>query len=120
MPSGAMSFGSSFSTAMKPGNDLAESSDKSISLFEPKTKEAVHLENLKYSPLVAHIYECYLKDKEAKYFDEIRALQAYRNFRGIYGPDVQFTSTEKSRIFVKETKMKVSAAIAHIVEVVFA
>ena len=35
--------------------------------------------------------------------DEQRWLKAYRNYRGLYGPDVQFTETEKSRVFVKVT-----------------
>lgn len=119
---GAMSFGSSFSTAARPstGIELAEFSDKTIPILEPKTKSAVEMENLEFSPLVSHILDRYNRSREARYFDESRWLQAYRNHRGIYGPDVQFTSTEKSRIFVKETKMKVSAAIAQIVEVTFA
>ena len=37
----------------------------------------------------------------------------------IYGPDVQFTSTEKSSVFVKVTKTKVLAAYGQIVEVLF-
>jgi len=45
---------------------------------------------------------------------------AYRNYRGIYGPDVQFTDTEKSQAFVKITKTKVLAAYAQIVDVLFA
>ena len=51
--------------------------------------------------------------------EERRWIQAYRNYRGLYGPDVQFTSTEKSRIFVKVTKTKVLAAYGQIVEVLF-
>lgn len=51
--------------------------------------------------------------------DEHRALRAYRNFRGIYGPDVQFTDAEKSRVFVKVTKTKVLAAYGQLVEVLF-
>ena len=51
--------------------------------------------------------------------EERRWIQAYRNYRGLYGPDVQFTSTEKSRIFVKVTKTKVLAAYGQIVDVLF-
>lgn len=52
--------------------------------------------------------------------DESRWLKAYKNYRGLYGPDVQFTEKEKSKIFVKITKTKVLAAYAQIVDVLFA
>jgi len=52
--------------------------------------------------------------------DEDRWLKAYRNYRGLYGPDVRFTSEEKSQAFIKVTKTKVLAAYAQIVDVLFA
>lgn len=55
----------------------------------------------------------------ARRYDEERWIQSYRNYRGIYGPEVQFTSTEKSRVFVKVTKTKVLAAYGQLVEVLF-
>ena len=57
------------------------------------------------------------KADTARQLDEERWIQAYRNYRGLYGPDVQFTSTEKSRVFVKVTKTKVLAAYGQIAEV---
>ena len=51
--------------------------------------------------------------------DEERWLRAYRNYRGLYGSDVQFTDTEKSRVFVKVTKTKTLAAYGQIVDVLF-
>ena len=63
------------------------------------------------------VTEKFHKAKNARRFDEERWIQAYRNYRGIYGPDVQFTSTEKSRVFVKVTKTKVLAAYGQLVEV---
>ena len=65
------------------------------------------------------VTEKFHKAKNARRFDEERWIQAYRNYRGIYGPDVQFTSTEKSRVFVKVTKTKVLAAYGQLVEVLF-
>ena len=59
------------------------------------------------------------KAEKARYSDEQRWIQAYQNYRGVYGPDVQFTSTEKSRVFVKVTKTKVLAAYGQIVDVLF-
>lgn len=52
--------------------------------------------------------------------DERRWLKAYRNYRGLYGPDVKFTEKEKSQAFIKVTKTKVLAAYAQIVDVLFA
>lgn len=56
---------------------------------------------------------------DARQGEERRWLQAYRNYRGLYGPDVQFTDTEKSRVFIKVTKTKVLAAYGQITEVLF-
>jgi hypothetical protein len=59
------------------------------------------------------------KLRTARYGEEQRWIRAYRNYRGLYGPDVQFTSSEKSKVFVKVTKTKVLAAYGQIVEVLF-
>ena len=56
---------------------------------------------------------------DARQGEERRWLQSYRNYRGLYGPDVQFTETEKSRVFIKVTKTKVLAAYGQITEVLF-
>ena len=69
--------------------------------------------------VVGFVREHYSKASTARETEETRWVQAYRNYRGLYGPDVQFTSTEKSRIFVKVTKTKVLAAYGQIVEVLF-
>ncbi len=45
--------------------------------------------------------------------------ESYRNYRGLYGSDVQFTDTEKSRVFVKVTKTKTLAAYGQIIDVLF-
>ena len=71
-------------------------------------------------PLISFIEERYTRSKESRRFDEERWLRAYRNYRGIYGPDVQFLETEKSRVFIKVTKTKTLAAYGQIVEVLFA
>ena len=74
-------------------------------------------------PLTGHIVQFvkdkYTKSETARQLDEERWIQAYRNYRGIYGPNVQFTSSEKSRVFVKVTKTKVLAAYGQIAEVLF-
>ena len=69
--------------------------------------------------IVGLVKEHYSKASTSRETEERRWIQAYRNYRGLYGPDVQFTSTEKSRIFVKVTKTKVLAAYGQIVDVLF-
>jgi hypothetical protein len=71
------------------------------------------------SSVVGFVEERYKRAEDARYADEQRWLKAYRNYRGIYGSDVQFTDTEKSRIFVKVTKTKTLAAYGQIVDVLF-
>ena len=69
--------------------------------------------------IVAYVEERFSKAEDARQTEETRWIQAYRNYRGIYGPDVQFTETEKSQVFVKVTKTKVLAAFGQMSEVLF-
>ena len=46
-----------------------------------------------------------------------RKILNYRNYRGLYSPDVQFTETERSRVFIKVTKTKTLAAYGQIIDV---
>lgn len=69
--------------------------------------------------VVSYVTDRFKRAETARYTDEERWVKSYRNYRGIYGPDVAFTSTEKSRIFVKVTKTKVLAAYGQLVEVLF-
>ncbi len=70
-------------------------------------------------PIIELVKGKFNRAKTARRYDEERWLRAYRNYRGIYGPDVQFTETEKSRVFIKVTKTKVLAAYGQIIEVLF-
>ena len=72
------------------------------------------------SNIIPFILERYKRSEDYRYDDEQRWLKAYRNYRGLYGPDVQFTETEKSRVFIKVTKTKTLAAYGQIVDVLFA
>jgi len=69
--------------------------------------------------VVAFVEERFRRSEDSRRVDEDRWLKAYRNYRGLYGPDVQFTDTEKSRVFVKVTKTKTIAAYGQIVDVLF-
>ena len=71
------------------------------------------------SSVIQFVEDRYKRAEDARYADEQRWLKSYRNYRGIYGSDVQFTDTEKSRIFVKVTKTKTLAAYGQIVDVLF-
>ena len=69
--------------------------------------------------VVGFVKERYKRSEDSRYADEQRWLKAYRNYRGLYGSDVQFTDAEKSRVFVKVTKTKTLAAYGQIVDVLF-
>ena len=69
--------------------------------------------------VIDFVKDRYKRSEDSRYADEQRWLRAYRNYRGIYGSDVQFTDSEKSRIFVKVTKTKTLAAYGQIVDVLF-
>ena len=80
----------------------------------------VERENSDHSGVVDFVQGQFNRSKDARLIDETRWLSAYRNYRGLYGPDVQFTDTEKSKAFIKITKTKVLAAYAQLVDVLFA
>ena len=69
------------------------------------------------SSVVGFVKDRYKRSEDHRYADEQRWLKAYRNYRGLYGSDVQFTDSEKSRVFVKVTKTKTLAAYGQIVDV---
>jgi hypothetical protein len=71
------------------------------------------------SSVIGFVQDRYKRSEDSRYADEQRWLRAYRNYRGIYGSDVQFTDSEKSRVFVKVTKTKTLAAYGQIVDVLF-
>ena len=91
------------------------SNDKTLALDD--TNKADNL--LSGSGLISFIEKRYTKSEESRRTDEERWLRAYRNYRGLYGPDVKFTETEKSRVFVKVTKTKTLAAYGQITDVLF-
>ena len=76
-------------------------------------------DDLDASSVVSYVQSRFKRAEDARYTDENRWLRSYRNYRGVYGSDVQFTETEKSRVFVKVTKTKTLAAYGQIVDVLF-
>ena len=93
--------------------DITFEEAQSLALDE-KTKDE------ELTSLVSFIEDRYKRSKDWRRFDEERWLQAYRNYRGIYNSDIQFTEAERSRVFVKITKTKVLAAYGQITDVLFA
>ena len=73
-----------------------------------------------YHPLVGYIRNRFQQAETSRLYDEKRWLKAYRNYRGLYGPEMAFRSNEKSKVFVKITKTKVLASFGQIIEVLFA
>ena len=70
-------------------------------------------------PFVGFIRQKLQQAETARLYDEKRWLKAYRNYRGLYGPEMAFRESEKSKVFVKITKTKVLAAFGQIIEVLF-
>ena len=89
-------------------------------------EDAIHLEDAEesmdegISNLIPYINERYKRAEDYRYQDEERWIKSYRNYRGLYGSDVQFTESERSRVFIKITKTKTLAAYGQIVDVLFA
>ena len=44
--------------------------------------------------IIPFVMDRYQRAYDYRYDDEQRWLKAYRNYRGLYGPDVQFTESE--------------------------
>ena len=69
--------------------------------------------------LVALLTDRFTAAQSSRDQDEGRWLSSYHNYRGLYGKQVRFRESEKSRVFVKVTKTKVLAAFGQLVDVIF-
>ena len=92
-------------------------SDQILALGENENN--LEEQNLQFSPTVNYVMQRYWRARDDRDWDERRMEHAYRNYRGLYGPDVAFLDTEKSRAFIKITKTKVLAAYAQILDILF-
>jgi len=88
-------------------DDIVMIEDEAISLEDVEDSTT---EDADVSSIIPFIRERYKRAEDYREQDEQRWLKAYRNYRGLYGPDVQFTESEKSRVFIKVTKTKTLAA----------
>ncbi len=91
--------------------------DKAIGLED--TEDST-VDDAQVTSMVEFVSEKYQRSEDYRNNDEERWLRAYRNYRGLYGSDVQFTEAEKSRVFIKVTKTKTLAAYGQIADVLFA
>ncbi len=91
--------------------------DDAIALED--TEDTV-VEDVDVSSIIPFVQERFSRAEDYRNNDEERWLRAYRNYRGLYGSDVQFTEAEKSRVFIKITKTKTLAAYGQIIDVLFA
>jgi hypothetical protein len=76
-------------------------------------------EELYVDRLAGEVARKFTEAETSRRQNEIIWLTSYRNYRGLYSPDVQFTEAEKSRVFIKVTKTKVLAAYGQITDVLF-
>ena len=82
-------------------------------------EDSISIEDLFKDSLVATITSKFQEAEEARDSDEERWLTAYENYRGLYPKTVKFRESEKSRVFVKITKTKVTAAYGQLTDVIF-
>jgi len=102
---------------------MAENNLTSNELYfeEVEAEQGMNLtleENLQNN-LAGLIQDRFASAESARDLDEQRWLTAYHNYRGLYGKNVRFRESEKSRVFVKITKTKVLAAYGQLVDVIF-
>jgi hypothetical protein len=98
--------------------EITMDTDETIAL--PDIEEDSVQNDTATTALNKYVMGKFKKSEDFRYEDEQRWVRAYRNYRGLYGPDVQFTEAEKSRVFIKVTKTKTLAAYGQIVDVLFA
>jgi hypothetical protein len=99
--------------------DNDDSLIEEASTYVEDIKDVEDLTEENFNSIVSHVEAHFTKAKTYRNVEERRWLRAYRNYRGLYGPDVMFTETEKSRVFIKVTKTKTLAAYGQIVDVLF-
>lgn len=99
--------------------DLETNISKSDEIISVNEGSDVRDQNLELSPVANYVMTQFWRARDNRGADERRWLEAYRNYRGLYGPDVAFLDTEKSKAFIKVTKTKVLAAYAQIQDVLF-
>ena len=89
-------------------------------MAEEETPEVVEVEAEELPGLVGFIKSKFLDAETGRLSDERRWLSAYKNYRGINDTSSTYRSSEKSKVFVRLTKVKVLAAFGQISDILFA
>jgi len=79
----------------------------------------LNLQDNQKSSLVGVLQSRFEEARRAREVKERIWLDAYQNYRGVYGKNVKFNAHEKSKVFVKVTKTKVLAAYGMVIDVIF-
>ena len=72
---------------------MAKKQAEILALDDTKGKDAYDI-----SGLAGLVKSKFIDSENARKFDEQRWLRAYRNYRGVYGNDMAFTESEKSKV----------------------
>ena len=99
-------------------NTLLNADDLYIEVEGEDGKE-LNLEFDQKLNLVGVVQDRFKVAEDARRIDERRWIKSYENYRGLYGKQIRFRESEKSRVFVKITKTKVLAAFGQLVDVIF-
>tara|TARA_R110000823_G_scaffold271456_1_gene390884 strand:- start:69 stop:2162 length:2094 start_codon:yes stop_codon:yes gene_type:complete len=92
----------------------------SINDFEENEPEIVELDVEELPGLVGFIKSKFDDAEIGRLSDEQRWLLSYKNYRGISDSSTMYSSSEKSKVFLKITKVKVLAAFGLISDILFA
>ena len=89
-----------------------------MSLDDQET-ETIELDAEEVPGLSGAIQQKFIEAEEGRYNDEMRWLKAYKNYRGVSDSSTAYSSSEKSKVFIKITKVKVLAAFGQIIDILF-
>jgi len=82
--------------------------------------EAIELDSEETPGLVGYIKQKFVDAENGRRAEEKRWLKAYKNYRGVSDSSTSFRSSERSKVFIKITKVKVLAAFGQIIDILFA
>ena len=83
-----------------------------------QTDEEQELEISEEEGVIGYVYDKFEDAENGRFSDEQRWLDAYKNYRG--SENEEYRSSERSKVFVKVTKVKVLAAYGQIIDILFA
>ncbi len=90
----------------KPTDTNPEDSMESTNVVSLDESGDVEQENLEYSRLSEYVSDQFRRSKDHRLQDETRWLSSYRNYRGIYGPEVQFLTLRSHKHLLKSPKLR--------------